>query len=102
MLEVHDGQINIFDIIHEDNSHKKYLTSDHFNLKTRNPRFVYYLQAKGKRVGHEYKIFEFIIWINQKVCKFKIENGFKEIDPLSHIHDFHKRFDAYLKNSQEE
>lgn len=95
---MHENQLTIFDIIDKQDANKNLLTADHFNFETRNHRFVYWLLAKGKIIGEEYRMYEFIIWINQSVCEFKRISGFTENTPISHIHGFHSRFNEFLKN----
>lgn len=58
----------------------KTVAAHQFNVEETNPYFTYYLMIHDFKVGDEYKLFDFVEWVQNMHNKFIAHTG-KEFDP---------------------
>ena len=74
----------------------------HFNPTETQPFFRYWLLAIDAKLGDEIPVYEYMIWNNQQVCKFKHSIGECVSKPLCQIEDGISRFGEFLRQMTEQ
>jgi len=64
------------------------------NFSECQPRFIAFCKAHGLMEGDDFKPYEYIIWVQEKVAEFRKLKGFKSHEPFTDV--MHAEFTRFL------
>ncbi|MBE2919991.1 hypothetical protein HPK02_14655 [Anoxybacillus flavithermus] len=64
------------------------------NFSECQPRFIAFCKAHGLTEGDDFKPYEYIIWVQEKVAEFRKLKGFKSHEPFTD--GMHAEFTRFL------